>query len=121
MGEGNQIRQRQAGMNIALRAVFVGCTLALSFTATAQYPAKPVRVVVPFPAGGPTDIVGRTIGQKLNETLGQPVIIDNRAGAGGVTATEYAAKATPDGHTILLGSISGLAVAMSLYPNRGYD
>ncbi len=93
-----------------------------SLAATAaDYPARPVRMVVPFPAGGPTDIVGRTIGQKLNETLAQPVIIDNRAGAGGVIGTELVAKAPPDGYTILLGSISGLAVAMSLYPNRGYD
>src|SRR3981189_2371317 len=63
------------------------------------FPTKPVRMVVPFPAGGPTDIVGRTIGQKLNETLGQTVIIDNRAGAGGVIGTEYVAKAPPDGYT----------------------
>jgi tripartite-type tricarboxylate transporter receptor subunit TctC len=86
-----------------------------------DFPSRPVRLVVPFPAGGPTDIVGRTIGQKLNETLGQQVIVDNRAGAGGVIGTEYVAKSPPDGYTILLGTISGLAVAMSLYPNRGYD
>jgi len=89
--------------------------------ACAQYPGKPVRLVVPFPAGGPTDIVGRTISQKLSESLGQPVIVDNRAGAGGVIGTEFVAKSPPDGYTILLGTIGGLAVAMSLYPNRGYD
>jgi len=89
--------------------------------ACAQYPGKPVRLVVPFPAGGPTDIVGRTISQKLRESLGQPVIVDNRAGAGGVIGTEFVAKSPPDGYTILLGTIGGLAVAMSLYPNRGYD
>jgi tripartite-type tricarboxylate transporter receptor subunit TctC len=105
-----------------LAHILVACAaLTLSTAACAQYPAKPVRMVVPFPAGGPTDIVGRTIGQKLNEALGQPVIIDNRAGAGGVIGTEQVAKAPPDGYTILLGSISGLAVAMSLLPNRGYD
>ena len=80
-----------------------------------------MRLVVPFPAGGPTDIVGRTISQKLSESLGQPVIVDNRAGAGGVIGTEFVAKSPPDGYTILLGTIGGLAVAMSLYPNRGYD
>jgi len=80
-----------------------------------------VRLVVPFPAGGPTDIVGRTISQKLSESLGQPVIVDNRAGAGGVIGTEFVAKSPPDGYTILLGTIGGLAVAMSPYPNRGYD
>jgi tripartite-type tricarboxylate transporter receptor subunit TctC len=106
---------------MTLRVLISICAVVFSATAIAQYPAKPVRMVVPFPAGGPTDIVGRTIGQKLNETLGQPVIVDNRAGAGGVTGTEQVAKAPPDGYTVLLGSISGLAVAMSLYPNRGYD
>ncbi len=106
---------------MTLRVLIACCAVVCSATALAQYPAKPVRLVVPFPAGGPTDIVGRTIGQKLNETLGQPVIVDNRAGAGGVTGTEQVAKAPPDGYTVLLGSISGLAVAMSLYPNRGYD
>ena len=107
---------------IVLLRIALACVAGLSFSALAQqYPAKPVRMVVPFPAGGPTDIVGRTIGQKLNDTLGQPVIIDNRAGAGGVIGTEHVAKSPPDGYTLLLGSISGLAVAMSLYPNRGYD
>lgn len=85
------------------------------------WPNKPIRMVVGFPAGGPTDIVGRTMAQKLAEFLGQPVIIDNRAGAGGVIATEHVAKSPPDGNTLLLGTIGGLAVAMSLYPNRGYD
>ena len=99
----------------AFSSVFASAASAQSF------PTKPVRMVVPFPAGGPTDIVGRTIGQKLSETLGQPVVIDNRAGAGGVIGTEHVAKSPPDGYSILLGSISGLAVAMSLYPNRGYD
>ena len=99
--------------------------IALAFSAGAAqaqgYPNKAVRVIVPFPAGGPTDIVGRTIGQKLAELLGQAVVIDNRAGAGGVIGTEHVAKSPPDGYTVLLGTIGGLAVAMSLYPNRGYD
>jgi len=99
--------------------------IALVFSAGAAqaqgYPNKAVRVIVPFPAGGPTDIVGRTIGQKLAELLGQAVVIDNRAGAGGVIGTEHVAKSPPDGYTVLLGTIGGLAVAMSLYPNRGYD
>ena len=85
------------------------------------YPAKPVRILVGFSAGGPTDIVSRTLAPKLMEALGQPVLVDNRAGAGGVLATEQAAKAPPDGHTLLMGTIGGIAVAMSLVPNRGYD
>jgi tripartite-type tricarboxylate transporter receptor subunit TctC len=85
------------------------------------YPAKPIRLVVPFPAGGPTDIVGRTVAQKLSEQLGQQVIVDNRGGAGGIIGTEQVAKSAPDGYTLLMGTIGGIAVAMSLQPNRGYD
>ena len=89
---------------------------------TAQpYPAKAVRVVVPFPPGGPTDIVGRLVSQKMSEGLKQPIVVENRAGAGGVLGTESVAKAAPDGHTLLMGTIGGLAVSMSLQPNRGYD
>ena len=95
---------------------------ATAGTALAQsYPAKPIRVVVGFPAGGPTDIVSRTLAPKMTEGLGQTVIVDNRGGAGGVIATEQVTKAPPDGYTVLMGTIGGIAVAMSLIPNRGYD
>ncbi|MGE5523970.1 MAG: tripartite tricarboxylate transporter substrate binding protein [Rhodospirillaceae bacterium] len=101
-------------------AIFVAALAA--GTATAQtYPVKPVRLVVPFPAGGPTDIVGRTMAQKMSELLGQQVIVDNRGGAGGLIGTEHVAKSAPDGYTLLMGTIGGIAVAMSLQPNRGYD
>jgi len=95
--------------------------LAAAPAAAQNFPAKPVRIVVGFTAGGPTDIVARTVGQKLSEGWGQPVVIDNRAGAGGVIATEQVARAPADGYTMLMGTIGGLAVAMSLQPNRGYD
>src|SRR5688572_12060479 len=96
--------------------------LAEPATATAQaYPARAVRLVVPFPPGGPTDIVSRLVSQKMSEGLKQPVVVENRAGAGGVPGTESVAKAAPDGHTLLMGTIGGLAVSMSLQPNRGYD
>ena len=85
------------------------------------YPLKPVRLVVGFPAGGPTDIVSRTLAPKLAEALGQQVVVDKRGGAGGVLATEQVSKAAPDGYTLLMGTIGGIAVAMSLLPNRGYD
>jgi len=94
---------------------------ASGMAAAQQYPAKPIRVVVPFPSGGPSDIVGRVVSQKLSEAWGQPVIVDNRAGAGGAIGTEYVAKGPADGYQILHGTIGGLAVAMSLQPNRGYD
>lgn len=85
------------------------------------YPAKPVRVIVPFPPGGPTDIVARLVSQKMTENMKQPVVVENRAGAGGVVGTELAAKSPADGYTLLMGTIGGLAVSMSLLPNRGYD
>src|SRR5687768_13038121 len=103
-------------------AVLVAAFLATSASASAQsYPVKPVRMVVGFPAGGPTDIVTRTLAPKLTEGLGQTVLVDNRGGAGGVIATEQVSKAPADGYTLLMGTIGGIAVAMSLSPNRGYD
>ena len=108
-------------MTARQRALLACCAFCWSTTASAQYPAKPIRMVVPFPAGGPTDVVARTIAPRLAEALGQQVVIDNRAGAGGVNGTEQVAKAPADGYTLLMGTIGGLAVAMSLQPNRGYD
>jgi len=108
-----------------VRDCLASIVLCLSFCVSAahaqNYPTKPVRILVGFPPGGPTDIVARTIAPKLTEALGQTVVVDNRAGAGGVLATEQAAKAPPDGYTLLMGTIGGIAVAMSLIPNRGYD
>ncbi len=96
-------------------------SLVLPATAQQQYPARAIRLVVGFPAGGPTDIVARQMAPKMSESLGQQVMVDNRGGAGGMIATEQVAKAAPDGYTILMGTIGGIAVAMSLNPNRGYD
>jgi len=84
------------------------------------YPAKPVRFIVPFAPGGTTDIVARFIGQKLSEDLGQPVIIDNRGGAGGTIGTDMLAIALPDGYTIMLNHV-GLAYNVSLYDRLPYD
>lgn len=96
--------------------------LLLAAPAWAQtWPARPLRIVVPFPAGGPTDIVSRVIAPELSKALGQQVIVENRGGAGGMIATEQIAKAAPDGYTLLMGTIGGIAVAMSLNPSRGYD
>jgi len=89
--------------------------------AAQQYPSKPVRLVVPFPPGGPTDVVSRLVAPKLAELLGQQVVVENRGGSGGMIGTEQVAKAVPDGYTIIMGTIGGLAVAKSLNPRLGYD
>ena len=84
-----------------------GLLLALTAAAAAQdYPSKPVRLIIPFPPGGSNDVVGRVIATKLGETLGKQVVVDNRAGAGGVIGTEIAANAAPDGYTLLIISIA---------------
>ena len=104
------------------RWLLVATLVAASASAWAQtYPARPVRMIVGFPPGGPSDIVARTVAQKLTASLGQTVIVENRAGAGGVIATEQVAKSPADGYTLIHGTIGGIAVAMSLNPNRGYD
>src|SRR5215213_8055832 len=88
--------------------------------AHAQYPAKPLRLIVPFPPGGGTDAMARTLAPKLAEGVGQPVVIDNRGGAGATIGTEMAAKSTPDGYTLLLMTVTN-AVSSSLYLNLKYD
>lgn len=96
--------------------------LALSMTAAAQtYPAKPVRMVVPFAPGGPNDILGRLISQKLTETWGQTVVVENRGGAGGTVGLEAASRLPGDGYAIAMGGSSNLAVAPSLYAKLAYD
>jgi len=90
--------------------------------ATAQtYPAKPIRLVIPFPPGGGTDTVGRILADKLSPALGQQVIVDNRAGAGGRIGTELVARAPPDGYTLLLGSDSTMIAAPVIYAKLSYD
>ena len=101
----------------------VPLAIAASTGAAAQtdYPTKPIRLVVPFAAGGSTDVLARVLGQKLTRELGQQLIIDNRAGAGGTIGTEIVAKATADGYTLVVGTTSTLAINESLYPKLNYD
>ena len=85
------------------------------------YPSKPVRFIVPYVPGGAADIVGRAVAQRFSERFGVPVIVDNRAGAGGNLGTELAAKSTPDGHTILMGNVGPLSISVSLYKKLPYN
>jgi tripartite-type tricarboxylate transporter receptor subunit TctC len=85
------------------------------------YPDKPIRLVVPFPAGGATDLMARSMGQKLGERLGQPVVIDNRAGAGGSLGAEAVATALPDGYTLLFATMGSLTINPSIYKTLRYD
>jgi len=109
-------------ISIALRSV---CALILALAcagANAQaYPSKPIRLVVPYPAGGPLDIMARAIGQKLTEAWNQPVVVDNRAGAGGNIGADLVAKAAPDGYTLLMGAVATQAINPALYSKIPYD
>lgn len=102
----------------------LGALLAFALASTfalGQYPAKPVRIIVPFPAGGTTDILARAIGNELQKSLGQPFVIENRAGAGGNIGAEAVAKSAPDGYTLLMGTVGTHAINVSLYPKMPYD
>jgi tripartite-type tricarboxylate transporter receptor subunit TctC len=107
---------RLAGM-IAACAFTLGAGMAVA----QGYPAKTIKLVVPFPPGGSTDIFARTIGNKLSEALKQQVIIDNRPGAGGSIGADAVAKSAPDGYTLLMGHIGTLAVNPAIYPRLPYD
>ena len=89
--------------------------------AQAAYPNKPIRLIVPYAAGGPTDVLARVMAQTLSESLGQNVIVDNKPGASGIPGTDAIAKAAPDGYTIGLSTIGPLAVNPSLFPTIPYD
>ena len=111
--------KRLASASFALELLVL--TLGFAAQACAQsYPAKPVRLVVPFAAGGSTDIIARVLGQKLNEMWGQPVLVDNRAGGSTVIGTEIVAKAPPDGHTLLV-TPAPFTIVPSLVPKLPYD
>jgi tripartite-type tricarboxylate transporter receptor subunit TctC len=105
-----------------LRQLLLFTTLITSAAAFAQsYPAKPVRLIVTFAAGGGADFIGRTVGGKLSELLGQPVVVENRAGANGALGAELVAKAAPDGYTLLIGAAGTVAVAPHLNPKLPFD
>ncbi|HEY2257923.1 MAG TPA: tripartite tricarboxylate transporter substrate binding protein [Variovorax sp.] len=105
-----------------LQACFAALCLAASSASLAQgYPTKPIRLVVPFPAGGATDLFARTLSQKLSEGLGTTLIIDNKPGAGGTIGSDIVAKSSPDGYTLLLATSSTHSIGPSIYPKLPYD
>src|SRR4030095_8240341 len=104
----------------ALAAAIFGAALAATPAAAQNYPTRPVTIIVPFAAGGPTDIVARIVAEYFSKTLGQQFIVENIAGAGGTTGSTRAAQAAPDGYTIEMGHMGTHGAAPALYPNLQY-
>jgi tripartite-type tricarboxylate transporter receptor subunit TctC len=100
--------------------MLVLASTAFAASAAAIYPSKPIRIVVTFPAGGPSDVVVRSISQRWAEETGHPMVLDNRGGAGGIVGTEIVAHAAPDGYTLLLGTAGGMTINPALQPRLTY-
>ncbi|HLX79737.1 MAG TPA: tripartite tricarboxylate transporter substrate binding protein [Burkholderiales bacterium] len=109
-------------MKTRLRTIFAAACMLTAFAAPAQnYPAKPIRIVVPFTAGGTSDILARATGPKITEAWGQPVIVENRTGANGNVGAEFVARSAPDGYTMLLSDVGALSINPSVYPDMTFD
>jgi tripartite-type tricarboxylate transporter receptor subunit TctC len=109
-------------MPLSRRMLLGALTLAgIRPVAAQEFPNRPITLIVPFPPGGSTSIVGRIVADKLADVLGQQIVVDNRGGAGGSIGTRAVAKSAPDGYTIVLGYTGTLAIGPTLYPNVGYD
>lgn len=104
-----------------IRSALAAGLMALAGLATAAFPDKPVRLIVPFPAGGAADLMARGMAQRLGTELGQQIVIDNRGGAGGAPAAEAVAKSSPDGYTLLFATMGTQAINPALYPKLRYD
>lgn len=103
-------------------AIGVVASLGLAQSGLAQtFPSKPIRVIVPFAPGGPNDVVGRVVAQKLGERFGQPALVENRGGLGGTLGVEVGLKAAPDGYTLVIGAVSNLTIAPAIFPKLGYQ
>lgn len=113
--------QRRTLLNTALAAMAGGLSTLPAFAQGSWPTGKPITYLVPFPAGGTTDVLGRLIGQKLGTVLGTNVIVDNKPGAGGSVGSEVGSRAAPDGFTLVGGTVSSHAINVSLYPKIGYD
>src|SRR5512132_738148 len=113
-----RIPHRRIALALLLALPLAGAPLA---HAAEAWPTHTITYVVPFTPGGSTDVIGRTISAKLTESLGQPVVVENKPGAGGGVGASYVAKAKPDGYTLFGGTISTHAINASLYKNLSYD
>ena len=119
---------RLAASAISIRAVIAGVLAVAALAgvlspahAQQSYPARPITVIVPFAAGGPTDVMARILGQHMGQTLGQQIVIENVTGAGGSIGVARVAKALPDGYTLVMGNLGTHAAAVGLYKNLSYD
>src|SRR6266576_653794 len=110
-------------MRFLSSTVFAAILIAVGLSAGAQqpYPTRPITVVVPFAAGGPTDVLTRILGQHMSHTLGQQIVVENVTGAGGSIEAARVAKAAPDGYTMVMGNLGTHAASMGLYKNLSYD
>ena len=114
-------RKSILGIPVMLAAAVLAAVLAAGSAAAQTYPNKPIHLVVPFGPGGSNDIVGRILAAKLGESVGQPVFVDTRPGAGGTVGTDTVVKSPPDGYTVMIGATSTIAANVGLYPKRGFD
>src|SRR5689334_1462981 len=106
------------------KAILAAVFAAMAFAGQASaedFPTRPVNMIIPFAAGGPTDVLGRVVGQRMGEILGQTVVVENVGGAGGMTGSKRAANAQPDGHTMVLGTVGTHAQGQTLYKRPLYD
>ena len=106
---------------VALAALCLSFFGLVPAVAQVEYPTRPIRIVVGFTPGGGNDIIARVFGQKLSESLGQPVIIENKPGAGAILATEYVARSAPDGYTLLVGASGAMVINPAVYEKLNYD
>jgi len=111
---------RRKGILVLLASLYLPTQVALGASAS-TYPERPLRIVVPFAAGGPTDLVARIVADELSRRIGQPVLVENRTGAAGNIGTDFVAKAAPDGYTWLVAPSAPIAVNLALYRNLPYD
>ena len=112
--------QRRAFISRLAAAALLASALASGWAAAQPYPNRPITLVVPFPPGGATDAIARIVQDSMSQSLGQQIVIENIGGAGGMIAAGRAARAAPDGYTVLLHQVA-LAAGMTLYPNLGFD